>query len=168
MKKLIISLCMGVLAVPVFAGYLDENTRILRVDLFSDEDALDEAVGWEIGFGTAVHRLDEVGIFGGMYENDDDDELKFAGLQIEEHYPLRMGVVPFAGVAVGYSDLEVEDEDTDGIFGRLQGGVKLVLSESVTVAGTARYWISSHENLIDGDRPDDHRLDFSVGLRFHY
>jgi hypothetical protein len=168
MRKLLISACIGLLAIPAFAGYLEENTRVLRVDVFADEDVFDEAVGWEVGFGGAVHKLDEFGIFGGMYENDGDDELKFAGIQIEENYPLRLGVVPFAGVAVGYSDLEVDDEDTDGIFGRLQGGVKLVLSDSITVAGTVRYWISSHENLIDGDRADDHRLDVSVGLRFHY
>ena len=169
MKKLLIVGFTCLLAIPSFAGFLDENTRALRIDVFADEDAIgDEALGIEVGFGTAVEKLDDVGVFGGFIEDENDNGLKFAGVYIEEHYPLRMGVVPFAGLAVGYSDLEIAGVDTDGIFGRFQGGVKLVLSDNVVVAAAFRYWISSHENLLDGSKADDSRADVSLGLRFHY
>lgn len=170
MKKLFVGLMTLCLAAPGFAQFMETDTKVLKLDVFVDEDAFDdEYIGLEVGFGVALYDLDKVGLFGGGAETKDDLNFQFVGLEIEEHYPIGMGLIPFAGLAAGYSHAELKGiKERDGFFGRAHGGVKIPITRNIVMAGMIRFWLAPEDVILDDGDLNDNRWDVAAGVRWLY
>lgn len=158
------------LAGSAFADYLDENTRVLKLDLIVDSNSFDDSLlGVEAGFGVAIFDQSVVGLFLGAAENESDGSFRFGGLEVEEHYRIHNRIIPFAGAAAGFASTDLPDQERqDGFMGRLAAGVKLKLSESWSLSAAFRYWLATDYIFIDGETTDRARADVAAGLRFIY
>lgn len=152
------------------AGYLEEDTQTIRADVVFDSETFDSAnVGLELGVGTALYSLDDVGLFGSASVTEDKDRFKSVGIYVEENYPIALGLAPFAGVGVGYGWQDVDGGNAaEDIFGRVQGGLNVILSESVALSGAVRYAFASNDLFLRDGELRDSRVEVTFGIRFYY
>jgi hypothetical protein len=175
MHKALLSIAAVLLLIPAAAPaeFLSEDKLALRVDAILDTDTTDDPTwGIQLGFGTALFPMDEVGLMVG-YREDDDQTLKDASLYIEEHYRTGTPIYPFAGVAVGFAWYDPEAvgaEEEESWFLRLSAGVKIALADWVAVSVAAQYSIALNDDIFldDDGQLDDTNLEFVAGLRFYY
>lgn len=159
------------------AGMLDEGTQSVRVDyLYDDEAFSDSAHGAEVGFGLSLYDLDDLGIFVSHMENS-DMEAQALGLSVEQHWPVKdlRGLVPWAGAGAGYGWLDIDgkgpdaiDVDKGGFFARVEGGLKLMLTDCFALNASARLHYSTREIYAAKDETEDTNWDFALGVRFYY
>ena len=180
--KIAAMVALGVLvgAGSVSAGWLDEGTRSIRTEYVWDDDAgTEDAHGFEIGFGSALYELDDVSVLLTYLENS-DVERQFLALSMEENWPIRAleaPLVPFVGVAAGYTWTDIDNsavpgggEDEEGGFTvRLELGVKYVFCQWFALSGSGRYSYCTSDIFPDDDLDVNHtNWDFAIGARFYY
>jgi opacity protein-like surface antigen len=173
MKKLFILTLAITLAAGLtgYADFLENGTKIVRTDATYDPDfGPDGAWGTEIGVGSTVFPLDDLGIVGG-YRSESDTTLLSLGVYAEEHYVTSTPLIPFIGAGAGYAWLNADtgDGDDDRAFTlRFEGGVKVLLSEGLALSATAVFsWADTDIFPTRTDRRETD-LNYNLGLRFYY
>ena len=104
------------------------------------------------------------------YQDSDEQESVLYGLYIEEHYKTQWPLIPFLGVGVGYGESKPDGadlEDEDGWVGRLTGGVKLPLTDSVALSAQVYYYFAQEELWLEDDgEAEKHSWQGGIGLRW--
>ncbi len=165
------------MAAGVNAGLLEKDTKSVRVDYVWTDDAFDESArGAEVGFGVSCYDMDDLAIYVSHVENG-KIEMQQLGLSVEELFPIPdmpIGLVPFAGAAIGYGWLDVDGDGDEGDFdrgsmlARAEFGAKLFFSENFALNASARFYVATRDIFPDERDLEDTNWDFALGLRFYY
>lgn len=170
MRKLIAALLVVALAGSSYGAMLSAGTREIKVAGLVDFDTADETlVIAQFFYGQFVMDYIEVGLRASFTDSDSQTSWGI-GAAAEYNFDLGTEMVPYVGVGVGITDVEVQDlQDDSAIVGSVEGGAKFFLAENIALSGAiVLEWATEDIYQEEEDDFEDTDSRIEVGMRFFF
>lgn len=172
MKRYCLAGCVGIwmfgVALTASAVMIGEGTRELTLEgEYQFSSQMGRAVSLQLGLGLFVVDGFQVGLIGGLSDDDVVTTLKGGGFA-EYNFDIGHIFIPFTGARALYShtDLDVTTEDSVLLGG--YAGVKYFIAENIAVSLKYLFEWADDEIFFDNGEVKDTNASIQLGMRFYF